>query len=279
MTASVEQPTKELVRTVEEIRTLDKTSLAAMKWLITGNGDAFDHLVAICFVAKGNLFLVNGIDTSFWATRHWIEEFLLEFLRPYRSATLDELQQAAQNGAFRYVGRTCRLRMIDEIRKRMAQKRFIHPQALLQFPLADENGQEVRLAEIIAQDPTNSCHSSLGKPASPEELDFALLFLRNRAEFEALLGPRLLRALMAECWAFLNGTTEKGEVTRIVAERLGVKDRQARRYRAKVHRLLADARRARHPAADELFRLLAGSSASSAFLSAVRNEKWMDPQK
>jgi len=128
---------------------LDKASLAAVKYLTTGDEDAFDHLVAICWKAKKNLFMpvfdydfdvfyVGVDDTPSQATRKWIQIFVREFLAPYRDATSEEVRATARRGKFRYIGRLCVLRMIDEIRKRYTAKQIRSCQAIAPptFPTA-----------------------------------------------------------------------------------------------------------------------------------------------
>jgi len=47
----------------------------------------------------------------------FVQDWLLEFLLPYRNATPEELTQEAAKGAFRFIGRKCRLALIKRIQK------------------------------------------------------------------------------------------------------------------------------------------------------------------
>jgi len=50
--------------------------------------------------------------------REWIQEWLLKFLARYHGKSQHELFAAAGAGQFRYLGRLCKLRFIDELRGR-----------------------------------------------------------------------------------------------------------------------------------------------------------------
>jgi hypothetical protein len=45
----------------------------------------------------------------------FIQEWVLDFLFPYRNATPQELEQEAAKGTFRFIGRKCRLALIKRI--------------------------------------------------------------------------------------------------------------------------------------------------------------------
>jgi hypothetical protein len=101
------------------------------------HADAFDHLVAICYLAVRPYFLrdrygsvtveqtpqfsnVDGRRTGYAArkegsaldvTREWIQQRVLQFLAPYCTKSHRELIAAADHGKFRYLGLSCRQRL------------------------------------------------------------------------------------------------------------------------------------------------------------------------
>jgi hypothetical protein len=129
-------------------RNRDAATEAVLRYLEASGdeADAFDHLVAICWLATRPLFLadpqgsvivrdipqfsdLDGQRTGREdrhegsVTREWIQEWLLGFLAPYRDRPRDEQVAAADKNRFRYLGRLCRLRLLDAIR---SQPRMIH---------------------------------------------------------------------------------------------------------------------------------------------------------
>lgn len=234
----------------ETPRKLNKTSQAAVAWLTSQDLDAFDHLVAICFRAKRNLFIAERGKTLVDSTRNWIETFLLEFLFPYQHATPAEIAEAAERGAFQHIARLCRLRMLDEVRKRTALKRKEPPTLSLNQPLAtDEDGQPLTLSDVV-----EDCGGSpLGHRAPLEENEVALTLWQNREDLARLLGQKLLVTLKAVLCAHLNGE----EPTKAVARRRQVCERQARRDTAALREILQSALKDGNAAARNLYELLA----------------------
>jgi hypothetical protein len=110
--------------------------------------DAFDHLIAICYRAVQPYFLrdrhgsltiidVPQFDTidghrtghtlrkegaAYDATREWIQDWLLKFLKPYRVKSEAELVAAANSDAFRHLGRQCRLRLKDTVCRKLKRE-------------------------------------------------------------------------------------------------------------------------------------------------------------
>src|SRR5579872_4948845 len=76
----------------------DKTTDAALRYLLTGEPDAWDHLIAILFKAKGNLFLPEPALQLRTATKRFLELWLTKKLAGYREADADTICAAAQNG-------------------------------------------------------------------------------------------------------------------------------------------------------------------------------------
>jgi hypothetical protein len=234
-----------------------------VEYLTTGSEDAFDHLVAICFKAKGNLFIPpdrydllseEPDDTLFLSTRRWIQEFLLERLAPYQYATAPEIEDAARRDIFRYLGRTCRLAIIDEVRRRTTKKQAdLRASGRILSSNYETDYREDEFADFIGQEPEDAMRSPLGKRPSLTELELASVLSENRREFERLLGHKLFTTLKVEICSYLDGGKA---ATQAVAQRLKVKNRQARAYRARLRRTLGTAVRSGNRAACRLHELL-----------------------
>jgi hypothetical protein len=123
-------------------RERDKTTEAVLRYLEASadQADAFDHLVAICWRASrpyllrdphGSIIVADvpqfdaGARTGLTVhdegkaeavTRTWVQEWIVEFLAPYHGRPRAELEVAAENYSFRYLGRLCRLRLLDAIK-------------------------------------------------------------------------------------------------------------------------------------------------------------------
>jgi hypothetical protein len=194
---------------------LDKTSQATVLFLKTEDPDAFDHLVAICWRAKGDLFVFDRSERLYWATRKWIQVWILEKLEPYRRTSNEVIDRAAANGEFRYLGRSCRLAMVDEIRRCRATKRQ-------RYSFVSANWDLTRCAP---------------EKQTISELDIALFLWRNRTEFETYLG-KLFSVLRIEVCGCLDGVP-KGAITQRVAKHFGINVRQAGAYRTQLKQRLS----------------------------------------
>jgi hypothetical protein len=234
-------------------RKLNKTSQAAVAWLTSKDLDAFDHLVAICFRAKGNLFIPARGETLVDSTRKWICDFLLDFLFPYHHATYAEIEEAAERGAFWHIARLCRLRMLDEIRKRTALERKPPPTLSLDQPIgSDEEGNELTPQDFIGTAPENAGQSPLGRQRPLEELEIAIELYENGKALLELLGEIHLRALKAILCAYLNDVLP---VTAI-SQRLGVKKSQAYKYKGALARKMQSGLKQGNPGAQTLYKLI-----------------------
>jgi hypothetical protein len=114
--------------------------LAAMRAPIENDNDlkaqrrALTHLVRICQCFCRGPFLWNGsggANEVQWTEsqgrgrdiggREWIEDWLLASLKPYYEQTDAEIQAAAIQGEFRWLGVHCRQALLKEIRQRTQQ--------------------------------------------------------------------------------------------------------------------------------------------------------------
>lgn len=123
---------------------VNKTTQAVLKYLLTGDSDAFEHLMAICLTATKGLFIPNpheelkfvieqdsraGTDPAYYhpgrkfyvedpgdLKEDFIQNFLLDYLEPYRHVTPAELLLLADLGDFKNIGRACRLALLNDLR-------------------------------------------------------------------------------------------------------------------------------------------------------------------
>lgn len=231
------------------------------------HADAFDHLVATCYRAVKPYFLldrhgelslektpqfdsISGKRT--WrtarkegsahdATRQWIQEWLLTILAPYRSYSEEELIAAADNDEFRYLGRLCRLSLLDTLRSRTAQK--------------NRRPKHVSLDtdNIDAEDATSSGKGFEHFLACVTDVLRAVV--ANREELERLdLIDGLLSILgNAEHLERASAQQYAGLVTRSLARRRGVSATSARAYKRKFRETMARELFAGSPAVRAIF--------------------------
>jgi hypothetical protein len=131
---------------------------------------AFQALVKYCEKAVGHLYFPSEYETvasiktdprvrdglpTFFAddastrTTEFIQDWLLEFLLPYRNATLKELSEEADT--FRFIGRKCRLALIDRLRKVQTKKRGVRVSRVLENPIASDDGKAEPLINLIVR--------------------------------------------------------------------------------------------------------------------------------
>jgi hypothetical protein len=252
---------------------LDKTSQAAVDYLTTKSSDALDHLIAICWRAKGGLFIVAADETGpsgkYFSTRSWILGFLAGELSPYQEVAPEQILEAARQGKFRYIGRTCRLRMVDDIRRFTAKKRLKPFEWSLEYPIG--NGDDLNtFASLIGVEAEDSFagRSVLGHRPVPEELEMALLLWRNRYKFEEKLGGKVFITLKAICGSYLKGEIRKGQITKAISQRCGVKEWQARAYKRALNQKMLKAIQAGDTAAAELYDMLVAQEHRIAYVAS-----------
>lgn len=123
---------------------INKTTEAALRYLLTKDPDAFQHLIAICHRATARLFIPNpheelkfviqqdpraADDPAYYhasrqpyvenqgdAKEDFIINFLLDYLLPYHSASPAELLLSANAGAFKNLGNACQKALVNIIR-------------------------------------------------------------------------------------------------------------------------------------------------------------------
>src|SRR5580698_121241 len=109
-------------RLTNEPKPHDKATDAALQYLLTGDADAWDHLIAILIKAKGNLFLPEPGLPLLTATRRFLERWLAEKFAPYRAISAETICAAGYHGEFRYLGKHATNALIDELRRHYASQ-------------------------------------------------------------------------------------------------------------------------------------------------------------
>lgn len=195
----------------------------------------FDRLVAYCFRASGKLYIAPeewGTSCTL-AKRDFIVDAILEYINRYADCcTRSEIEQLAFIGEFRHLARIVRLRIIDHIRRRYRRrKRAVVKVLSLDFALDEDGyGQRTTTGDTIGHD-VSSGHSPLANHMPTEAI---LEFIdESKEEFLGLLGEAGLEVLLATVDSYpdlagMSRREEKGTLTRAVAKRRGVSDRQAR---------------------------------------------------
>jgi hypothetical protein len=294
-TAVVQPVPVELPRVLLEKPERDATTravvryLQAERWAGTGSAedarehaDSFDHLVAICYRAVQPYFLrdrhgklrlektpqfdsISGKRTWRTArkdgsahnvTRAWIQEWLLTFLAPYRSQSMEQLNAAADADKFRYLGNACKMRLLDAVRKDTAKKNQRPTHVSLDDPIAEDG---TTLLDYIGTEDAPSSPLSTGGKGFEHFLacvtDVLRAVVANREELERLdLVDGLLSILAnAEHLERASARQYAGLVTRSLARRRGVSEASARAYKRKFRETMARELFAGTPAVRAIF--------------------------
>ncbi len=133
---------------------------------------AFRALVKYCRKAVGHLYppseyqaiasirtdprLKDGLPAFFTddaVTRktEFVQDWLLEFLLPYRNSSLEELRQEAEKDTFRFIGRKCRLALVKSIRKVLPKKKGIRVSRVLENTVETDDGQAEPLINFVVR--------------------------------------------------------------------------------------------------------------------------------
>lgn len=204
--------------------------------------DAFDGLVAVCFRAKGNLFVVDPPDNLYWATKKFIILQMMAFLEPYTSKQPTDILRAALEGKFQHIPRFIKLRIIDEVRRHSSRQRKTRGLkfASLDYVIGESDGIEVTSGDLIPHD-VNQFGSSLGA-SQPESLWKTLDFvIDNEFAFRPKFGDSWQTLLCLSDAEREEGETWqdwKGRVTKLISEGRGINPRQARKRKDELRNTL-----------------------------------------
>jgi hypothetical protein len=240
----------------------DKTTEAALQYLLTGDPHAWDHLIEILSKAKCNLYLPEPGIPLRPATRRFLEVWLADKFAPYREADADTICAAAERGEFKYLGNQAKSALIDEIRRRYSSQDALdqhvseeewwagHAPRVVSLDAPLDGDADFTLADLVATDPSqdNSAISKLPSAIGthpglePEELQHAIR--EGGGEFKRLLGP-LHDVLTTVCGLFVASPDDlrTGDAARAVAAARGITVQTARR---KLGQLAITLRRALH---------------------------------
>jgi hypothetical protein len=99
----------------------NETTCACMQYLLAGDEkakrDAFEHLKAIMLTATRGLFIPESVSCDGTTAKYnFVTDFLWTELKPYEGKSCADIEAAAADNKFRYLGRRCRQRVINEIR-------------------------------------------------------------------------------------------------------------------------------------------------------------------
>jgi hypothetical protein len=239
----------------------DKTTLAVLRYsaamrepttnldCLTEQCDALDDLVAICssscqhYMRKDGgqgLFLRNEWpiyvlpgkggrreNTQHHRLNDWIQIWLLSELALYEGKGMDAIRQAAEDGKFRNLCNQCCQRLIKEIRCDYPKDRLF-PRVSVSLDSHNDGDTDC--------DPLSDCLTGPALNINPnfDPGDPQTIVNANRPDVD-LLG---IREVLEEFVRGSNNDLAKGEITRNVAARFGICERQARNKKVDCRRIL-----------------------------------------
>lgn len=239
----------------QRVRKIQSTRLAAQYLLARDDMrklDAFSGLMAVAWRAKGNLFVVpddqghlmvghgpTERSNTFWATREFIQEKILELLAPHYAKDAKSVLRAALSDEFRYIPRLVRLRLIDRVRRHM---RCRQPGVILSLNFAFEDGEgKTEFGDYIPFDLGlhGSTLDTSGKVRDHDLENFPQFLVRNERRLRTLLGEAKHQTLEAIVLAHYDGPERtrrgrKGKTTRAIAHHRGISEQQARADKRKL---------------------------------------------
>jgi hypothetical protein len=241
-----------------------------LQYLLTGDPDAWNHLIGIMLQAKGNLFLAEPGLPLLTATRRFLELWLLEKLAPYREADPDTICAAAERGDFRYFGKQAKNALIDEIRKRNASQDALdqhlsekewwagRPPRVVSLDAPLDDDVDFTLGNHLATDSSQDhLPSTLGKQPRLEPEMLQQVIRDREREFKRLLGP-LHDVLVTVCALYIAFPDDlrKGDAAMAVAAARGVSVQTARRKLRQLVAIFRRALQAGNPTVRELHTML-----------------------
>lgn len=268
----------------------DKTTDAALQYLLTGDPNAWDHLINILSQAKGDLYLPELGMQLRPATRRFLEVWLAEKFAPYRKADADTICEAGERGEFRYLGRQARNALIDEIRRRYASQDALNqhlseeersagrPPRVVSLDAPLDDGGDFTLADLLAPNLSQD-NSSLSKLPSgigrhpglePEALQHVIR--EGGGEFKRLLGP-LHDVLTTVCGLFVASPDDlrTGDAARAVAGARGITVQTARRKLRQLAVIFRTALRFGNPTVRDLYRMLTTPGRQTFWINGSRS--------
>jgi hypothetical protein len=256
----------------------DETTAAVVRLLTTTDieesAKAFDQLIGICYTACVSYRGRSGRRLYFWdqwpeyaahfeegtigsksgrennehtRLREWIQIWLVEELAPHRGKSVADIEDAAANGEFQYLGRRCQLAFRQAVARQIPKDKF-YPRVCVQLNRSyatDDGDDDGQLIDAVTGPPINV-------KSNFDPRDLLWIFDEYRHEFDRL-------GVHDVMFEVLHGLAlKKGETARNVAAKLGVGVRQARnRIKRCYETLKANCDR---PAVQELYKALTFAS-------------------
>ena len=223
-----------------------KANEAAARYLLATNEEdkyeAFNHLMGICWKAKGNLYATPALldfQQSHWdawstfePTRQLLEELILQYLLDYQEhCTRREIAQLASIGEFRHLPRMIRFKMVDKIRQyyrlRGEGRRRKPVEFSLNFVLNEgSDSSPVEFHEIIPSGDSSYLCDHIPAQVIIEMVE------ESREEFVGMVGESnwVVIQTAAELYPDFgrNRRERKSKLTNAVAEKAGIGKRWAR---------------------------------------------------
>jgi hypothetical protein len=170
-------------------------------------------------------------DNASTRTTEFVQDWLLEFLLPYHTATIEELSEEGKKDTFRFIGRKCRLALI----KRIRTKKGVRVSRMLENPVETDGGGEPLIDFVVR----------------PEAIDPVIWIEDHKKALEAKGIYEVCGSLAAQ---YLD---RDGQSTAKLAELWGVSLRQAQnRRRDVITRIRGELRN--DPLIRELFDVISG---------------------
>jgi hypothetical protein len=230
---------------------LTKTTRLAFQYLRARTDrqrlSAFERLRAILLHATQHLFIprYRSFEEDSPTERYlFVSRFLREYLDTYKGRSKEELRAAALADKFRYLGRLCKFRVLDEI-KRVNRIR----------------------AKQASVDELDKCASPYNEYHALREDDLVrvLALCDFLSERQVHLVWSLWRACEAKASALVSGGLRKGERTQAIANARHVSLQQARKDLRNLRQAFANAVESGDPGARAFFELLATASLAKTF--------------
>lgn len=263
----LQDPSKSLKARAEIDRRIkgNKATHLAVRYLLGGlkeREDAFDGLVALCWVAKKNLRIYpteNEIAqgmTEYRCTREFIQDFVLDFLDPFWRKTEIEVLYAALTDKFRYIGHRVRSRMVSEIIRREAPKN----QEPKRWRVEDMDSVSLDLPPG-AECTTSSLNPGNVVPTHHSASTYAAFLEPRKESLTNTLGDKGYEVLMSHLDIFPDGyegtdQRTKSALTQAIARRRQVSEQQARADKRQFQESVEAAKRAGNPEVTDFYLLL-----------------------
>ena len=196
----------------------------------------------------------NALD----ATRQWIQEWLLAILAPYIKNSRIALIAAADAGEFRYLGRLCRLTLVDRLRSQAAKKNPRRPPHVsLDTPFGED---DTTLLDYIVADrpdaPSSPLATGIGFDRFLKCVEGMLrAIVANTVELRRLDVLDGLLSILGNAEHLERASAKQyaGIITRSLARRRGVSLTSARAYKRRFYATMARELTARNPAVRAVF--------------------------